>query len=100
VSRLPAAESNRYFATHAYDSRIGAWASRQSRALDNPRDLAKRAREFEKRYPNEVPRPPHWGGYLLKPDRIEFWSGKDFRLHDRHLFTRKGARWTSSRLYP
>jgi pyridoxamine 5'-phosphate oxidase len=100
VTRLPDAESDRYFASRAYESRIGAWASRQSRALESSRDLAQRAREFKRRFPDEVPRPPHWGGYLLKPDRIEFWSGKDFRLHERELFKRKGKRWTSSRLYP
>jgi pyridoxamine 5'-phosphate oxidase len=100
VSRLPDSESDRYFASRAYDSRIGAWASHQSQPLKSRAVLAQRVRQFEKKFPESVPRPPHWGGYLLSPDRIEFWSGQEGRLHDRLLYVRQNGRWTRSRLNP
>lgn len=102
VERLPEAESDAYFRSRPRGSRIGAWASPQSQKLKSREELLARVREIEKRFPSdEVPRPPNWGGWLLVPDRIEFWQAGESRLHDRFLYEKAaGQAWNVSRLAP
>ncbi len=101
VERLPGADSDAYFATRARDSQIGAWASPQSRPLESRADLDRMVAEAESRFAGgDVPRPPHWGGYLLRPETIEFWQGQVGRLHDRFRYTRDGDGWLIERLGP
>ena len=101
VERLSGEESDAYFATRARLSRIGAWASHQSTEIPDREFLDARVAEFEARYPgDDVPRPPYWGGYVLRPRAIEFWEGRPNRLHDREQFTRGPSGWTSRRLSP
>ena len=101
VSRVSEDESLAYFRTRGRGSRIGAWASRQSRPLPERSELEERVREMNDRYPDDdVPLPPFWGGYLITPEAIEFWQGRANRLHDRLVFTRDGTAWTTQRLYP
>jgi pyridoxamine 5'-phosphate oxidase len=101
VSRLPPAESDAYFRSRPRGSRIGAWASRQSRTLPDRAELEARVREHDARFAGtDIPLPPFWGGFRLVPDRIEFWQGRIDRLHDRLRFERDGASWKSVRLYP
>jgi pyridoxamine 5'-phosphate oxidase len=101
VTRLPEAESDAYFRSRPRGSQIGAWASRQSAVLGQRAELLANVRALEARFAGaEVPRPPFWGGYRLEPDRIEFWEGREDRLHERRLHTRQGDAWTSEHLYP
>ncbi len=101
VSQLPAAESDTYFRSRPYGSRIAAWASEQSAPVGDRAELEARWTQFEKQYPgSEVPRPPHWGGYVLAPRTVEFWQGRPNRLHDRFRYTRAGQRWNLERLSP
>jgi pyridoxamine 5'-phosphate oxidase len=97
-------ESEAYFGTRPREARIGAWASRQSRVLGSREELDARYRELDARYPgDEVPLPPFWGGFLLRPAMIEFWQGRPFRLHDRFRYVRNDAspnEWTLDRLFP
>jgi pyridoxamine 5'-phosphate oxidase len=102
VETVTAAEADAYFATRARVSRLGAWASDQSRPLSERAELERRLRQFEEVYPGEdIPRPPHWSGYRVLPDRFEFWQNMPFRLHDRTIFERepKGG-WTRGKLFP
>jgi len=90
-----------YFFTRDRGSQIGAWASRQSEVLDSREILVQRVRELESQYEgNEVPRPPHWTGYVLSPETIEFWTQREFRLHDRFVYTQENGKWLKQRLNP
>lgn len=102
VEQVSDAESDAYFATRPRGSRIGAWASQQSRPLESRSQLEDRVREYEKKFEGQdtVPRPPYWGGYLLRPDRIEFWHAGDYRLHSRIAYTRSGGEWDREMLFP
>jgi len=103
VTPVSPAEADAYFATRARSSRIGAWASKQSRPLASRFDLERRIAEYTARFGlGEVPRPPFWSGFRLAPLRIEFWKNGAFRLHDRLVFTRADLAegWTIERLFP
>jgi pyridoxamine 5'-phosphate oxidase len=101
VQRVDAAESDEYFAGRPRDSQLGAWASDQSSELAARSALDERLKEAEQRFENQpVPRPPHWGGFLLVPERVEFWYGRSGRLHDRLLYTRTGRTWQTTWLFP
>ena len=93
-------ESADYFATRPRESQLGAWASAQSDPLDSRKTLEERFQELEKKYPNEVPKPPHWGGFLIRPISFEFWQGRYSRLHDRFLYTKNNSNWEITRLNP
>ena len=101
VERVSSADADAYFASRARDSQLGAWASEQSRALDSRQTFEDRFDEAKRRFEGQdVPRPPYWGGYRVLPDRIEFWTDRPHRLHDRRLFVRDGAAWREGLLYP
>lgn len=103
VEQVSSEEADAYFFSRPRGSRIGAWASDQSRPLESRKLLEDRVRRIEETYPGDaVPRPPHWSGFRIVPTRIEFWQDGRFRLHDRILFSRdklNGA-WAKMRLYP
>lgn len=102
AEQLPASESDAYFATRARGSQIGAWASRQSQPLADRDEFEGRLAEVEARFAGvPVPRPPHWGGYVVVPDCIEFWYGAGFRLHERWRYECNAAgAWRKGLLYP
>jgi len=101
VEPISPEESDAYFATRPRESQIGAHASPQSEIIPDRGWLEDRVIELSARFgTDDIPRPPHWGGYRLLPDRIEFWQGRPNRLHDRVLFDRQGTEWTSRRLAP
>ncbi len=94
-------ESDMYFQSRPHESKIGAWTSEQGKVIANRKVLEERFLEYSEKYPDEfVPRPPHWGGYLLRPTAIEFWQGRPSRLHDRILFTLENSVWKMERLAP
>jgi pyridoxamine 5'-phosphate oxidase len=101
TSRVTRDESQAYFATRPRESQVGAWASNQSATLASREELLARFRESEARFAGaDVPCPEHWGGYRLAPQKIEFWRGREFRLHERVLYTRAASGWTVATLYP
>ena len=100
VTRLPAADADAYFHSRSRGSQRAAVASAQSRPLASREELEAKVRELEAAYPGEIPRPAHWLGYVLRPERIEFWQDGAHRLHDRMVFVRRGEGWEGVRLNP
>lgn len=102
VAPVTAAEADAYFASRPRDSQIGAWASDQSRPLVHRSELEERFQMFARQYAerSDVPRPENWSGFRVRPDHVEFWQERPFRLHDRVAFSREGERWRKQRLFP
>jgi pyridoxamine 5'-phosphate oxidase len=100
VQPLPAADSDAYFHSRPYSSRIGAWASEQSTVISSKTELMARAAKLSAKYLLNVPRPPHWGGYIVQPELIEFWQGRPSRLHDRIQYELQNNLWIKKRLSP
>jgi len=100
MEKLDVAESDAYFFSRPAGSRIGAWASPQSEVISSREVLEENVLKYQQQFGINVPRPEHWGGYLLKPALIEFWQGRSSRLHDRILYTREGNGWKLERLAP
>ena len=101
VEPVSEAEADAYFATRGRDSQLGAWASDQSRPLDERATFEARYEEMRRRFEGvEVPRPARWSGWRVVPERIEFWTDRAHRLHERRLFVRSGKRWSEGLLYP
>jgi pyridoxamine 5'-phosphate oxidase len=101
VSIVSCEEADAYFASRSRDSQLGAWASDQSSALPSREEFEKRYEEMRAKYEGaDVPRPPHWGGFRVAPETIEFWTDRPHRLHERRLFKRDGDAWDEGLLYP
>lgn len=101
VEQVSDAEADEYYASRPRGSRIGAWASKQSRPLESRFALEKAVAEYTARHAiGEIPRPPHWSGFRIMPQSIEFWHDRPFRLHDRVVFSRSAGSWEKTRLYP
>jgi len=101
VTKLPTAESETYFKSRPRGSQFAAWASNQSEVVPDRATLEAKWRELEKKFPGDVPLPPNWGGFILQPERIEFWQGRPSRLHDRFNYSRQtDGSWRIERLSP
>ena len=102
IKKVPEDISDKYYQTRSRGSRIGAWASKQSRELESRETLMEEVRLFESKYTDDIPRPSHWGGYALIPCEFEFWKDGDFRLHDRFILkpTKIKDQWIAKRHYP
>lgn len=101
TSQVPAEESDEYFMSRPFTSRVGAWASNQSEKIDSRMSIMMKAAKLLVKYASgNVPRPPHWGGFRIVPDRFEFWQGRESRLHDRICYERINGEWLISRLSP
>jgi len=101
VEKVSDSEADAYFRSRPRGSRIGAWASKQSRPLESRFALEKAVAEYTAKYAvGDIPRPPYWSGFRILPRTIEFWQDKPFRLHDRLVFTQAGDKWATERLYP
>lgn len=101
VVKTSAAESDAYFASRPRESQIGAWASMQTKPLDNYDIFKNKVQDVEKKYAGKhIPRPPHWGGFRIKPERIEFWMSQPHRLHKRFVFERRENNWNATWLFP
>ena len=100
VERVDPVESDAYFATRPRDAQLGAWASHQSEPLADREELEVRLAATAQRFPDDVPRPPNWGGFRVRPSEIEFWQGRRHRLHDRFRFTAAADGWLIERLSP
>ena len=100
VTKVTAQESDAYYATRPLGARLSAWASAQSERVDNRGVLEQAMGEARRRHGESPPRPPHWGGYRVVPQEIEFWQGRSDRLHDRLLYRRQAGAWTIERLSP
>ena len=101
VELLSDEESDAYFETRPRDSQLASWASRQSEIISGRKEIEKALKEADRRYRNSVPRPEHWGGFRIVPARVEFWQGRDHRLHDRLCYHRTSdGGWTMERLSP
>lgn len=100
VEKLSEAESTAYFHSRPHGSQVGAWVSPQSQVIASRTILEESAKNYSEKYPNQVPKPEHWGGYRLMPHRIEFWQGRASRLHDRVLYQQKEKQWILQRLAP
>ena len=101
VTQVSDAESDAYFATRPRGSQLAAWASDQSESVDGPQTLQTRVTQMREHFGDgAIPRPPHWGGYRLEPEEVEFWQGRPDRLHDRLRYTRTTTGWTLGRLWP
>jgi pyridoxamine 5'-phosphate oxidase len=100
VLKVSSRESDTYFSCRPRDHQLSAWASEQSRVVQDRRFLEERVERFSAKYPSRVPRPPYWGGYRLRPDVFEFWKERPGRLHDRLRYGRSKGRWVIERLAP
>lgn len=100
VEQTSAAESDAYFASRPQGSRLGAWVSPQSQVIAEREVLDQRQHELEQTYADDVPRPPHWGGFLVVPHTVEFWQGRPSRLHDRLRYSLANGTWQIERLAP
>ena len=100
VTKVSDEQSDAYYASRPLDSRIGAWASPQSQVISSRATLVANAAKYSARFLLNPPRPPHWGGYRLEPDRWEFWQGRKSRLHDRLRYRLEGGNWLRERLAP
>ncbi len=102
VEEVTKIEADKYYNSRPYKNRISAWASDQSKVLDKRETFLNRIKEFEKKYPdqNKVPRPPHWSGWRLLPDEIEFWVDGEGRIHERLNYKKKNNKWIKEILYP
>jgi pyridoxamine 5'-phosphate oxidase len=100
VTELSPAEADDYFHSRPRLSQLGAVASEQSRVLASRELLVARVKDLERKFPGEIPRPDYWRGYVLRPERIEFWKSAEGRLHDRFLFSKSAEEWRKERLFP
>lgn len=101
VTQVSDEAANAYFETRDRGSQVGAWASRQSESLDSRETLLQRVKELEGRYDGAaIPRPPFWTGFVLSPETVEFWTQREFRLHDRFLYSLENGKWSKQRLNP